>query len=92
MGRKADRGGATEGTDMKRSKRPAGGSATRVHPVPGSRNEQTVKRVDDRHPYGSVRPTDKRAEHYEEQERTPKPPVESPAGGPATRRRAKREA
>jgi hypothetical protein len=77
---------------MKRSKRPATGPGPRVHPAPGSRNEQMVKKVDDRHPYGSVRPTDKRAEHYEEHERTPKPLVESPARGPATRRRAKREA
>ena len=63
----------------------------RVHPTPGSRNEQTVKKVDERHPYGAVPPHDKRAEHYEDQERTPRPSVEAPPRGPATRRRAKRD-
>ena len=76
---------------MKSKNRRATKSATRVHPLPGSRNEQTVKKFDERHPYGSVRPTDKRDEHYEDHERTPKPPVESPARGQATRRRPKRE-
>jgi hypothetical protein len=74
---------------MKPRNQPATRSAPRVHPRPGSRNEQTVKKVDERHPYGSVRPTDKRDEHYEDQERTPRPPVEAPPRGQATRRRRK---
>ena len=60
-----------------------------LQPAPGSRDEQTVKKIDERHPYGSVKPNDKRTEHSEEQERTPKPPVEAPPRGPATRRRTR---
>ena len=61
---------------MKRQDRPEREPAQAPEPKPGTHAEQAVKRTDDRHPYGAVRPNDKAAEARSRPDRTPAPPVE----------------